>query len=231
MVTFVTIRPLDRPEEASEEMSTVLDERALARHPRQDRARKRFDQVLDGAAALLREQGLSGFSIPLLAERLGYTRASIYKFFPTPYAVLNELLRRCLARLEDRLQRRAAQVLAEPLFEAMRAIVFEAAAFYNADPIARLLILGGPVTDESYRAQEITIQRLGALTRELLLTRGIKVPAKKPDAAMLLVDIGTTCFRVSQFLHGTITPEYREEAVHVMRAYLGRYIHGEGKDA
>jgi AcrR family transcriptional regulator len=202
----------------------TLDRLATARQPRQLRARVRFDQVLDAAAGLLREQGLAGFSIPAVAERLGFTRASIYKFFPTPNAVLNELARRSLDALEMRLQKLAPVILADPWPDALRAMTLEAAAFHNANTVSRLLILGGPVSDESYRAQELTIQRLGDLTRALFLTRGLHLPTAKPDAAMLAVDLGTTCFRVSQFLHGRITPEYADEAVVVMESYLRRYI-------
>ena len=205
-------------------MSAALDRLAIARQPRQQRARERFEQVLDCAQELLREDGLAGFSIPAVAERLGYTRASIYKFFPTPNAVLNELARRSLDALEARLQKLAPAILAQPWPQALRAMTLEAAAFHNSNPVARTLILGGPVSDESFRAQELTIQRLGQLTRTLLLTRGLSLPTAKPDAAMLAVDLGTTCFRVSQFLHGRVTPEYAEEAVFVMQAYLDRYL-------
>jgi AcrR family transcriptional regulator len=204
--------------------NSTLDERAVARQPRQLRARVRFDQVMDAAESLLSEHGLGGFSIPAVADKLGYTRASIYKFFPTPYAVLNELVTRKLGELEQRLMQLAPQVLPQPWPQAMRAMVLKAAAFYNADLVARILVLGGPVTDDSYRAQELTIQRLGGLARELLLTRGIQIPKARPDAAMLLVEVGTTCFRVSQFLHGRITPEYQEEAVAVMQSYLSRHV-------
>jgi AcrR family transcriptional regulator len=210
-------------------MTTLLHERAVARQPRQHRAKERFDQVLDAAQALLREGGLNAFSIPALAERLGYTRASIYKFFPTPYAVLNELAQRCLGQLESQLNSRASEVLTRPWPEAMRELVWGAAKFYNGNPVARLLVLGGPVSDDSYRAQEYTIQRLGKLARELLLARGIVLPKARPDAATLLVEIGTTCLRLSQFLHGEITNEYREEAYHAMYAYLQRYAAGTDK--
>lgn len=198
---------------------------AIARQPHQHRARVRFDQVLAAAEALLVEEGLSGFSIPAVAQRLGYTRASIYKFFPTPYAVLNELVQGKLADLEARLMRLAPEIQGRPWPEGLRAMVLKAAAFYNADRVARLLILGGPVSDDSYRVQELTIQRLGGLARSLL-PAGLRLPATRPDAAMLLVEIGTTCFRVSQFLHGRITPEYQEEAVIVMQGYVSRHAAG-----
>lgn len=204
-------------------MNLALHQRGVARQPQQLRARERCDQVLGEARLLLHEEGLAGFSIPALADRLGYTRASIYKFFPTPNAVLNELMQQELAALESALARRAAQALQQPWQAAMREIVHQAVEFYNANPVARLLVLGGPVSDESYRAQEMTIQRLGSLARALLQARGIPLPRMSPDAATLVVDIGTTCFRLSQFLHGEITPAYRDEAVYAMQAYLARY--------
>src|SRR5689334_24347398 len=39
--------------------------------------------------------------------------------------------------------------------------------FRSSHPAARLLILGGAVTDDSYRAQELTIKRLGELGRAI----------------------------------------------------------------
>ena len=81
-------------------MNDALDPLAIARQPTQQRARARFDSILAEAERLLIEQGLAGFSIPLLAERLGYTRGSVYAYFPTPYAILNELVLRYLVELE-----------------------------------------------------------------------------------------------------------------------------------
>lgn len=204
-------------------MSAVLKPHLIARQPQQQRAVERFEQVLAAADTLLRTRGLAGFSIPKLAEELGYTRASIYKFFPTPYAVLNELARRYLERLERLLDTEAGAVLDLPWDEAARTLVGIAAGFYDRNPVARVLILGGPLTDDSYRAQELTIQRLGKLAHGLLARQGIELPAGSPDVATLAVEIGTTCFRLSHFSHGRITPEYRAEAAHAMIAYLSRF--------
>lgn len=203
-------------------MEAVLDQRAIARKPQQQRAKDRFVRVLDEAEALLLDAGLNGFSIPELANRLGYTRASIYKFFPTPYAVLNELLNRYLHALELHLNCHAERLIGLPWRRLTAAIVELAAEFHNANPVGRLLILGGPVTDDSYRAQEITVQHLGRLARLLMKEHGFELP-EEPDVPMLAVDIGTTCFRVSYFKHGEITAAYRDEAARAMIAYLAHY--------
>src|SRR5215469_7703311 len=84
-------------------MNQASDSQAFPRQPLQQRAKDRFERVVEGARELLLEQGLSGFSIPELATRLGYSRATIYNFFPTPYTIFNELTRRYLIELEQQL--------------------------------------------------------------------------------------------------------------------------------
>lgn len=208
-------------------MDGLLAPRAQARQPQQERSRRRFERILDEAERLLLESGLAGFSIPALAERLRFNRATIYQYFPTPYALLNELTRRQLNTLEDVLQEKAAEVIrsadGEPNWrETVRLIVCIATDFHNSHPIGRMLILGGPATGESHSAQTLTIQHLGQLARQLLERHGFRVP-DTPDVATLAVDLGTTCFRVSFHKHGKITEPYRDEAARVMTRYLELY--------
>ncbi|MDB5978490.1 MAG: TetR/AcrR family transcriptional regulator [Nevskia sp.] len=207
-------------------MDQALVPDGFPRQPLQQRAKDRFERVVDDARELLLESGLSGFSIPELAARLGYSRATIYNFFPTPYTIFNELTRRYLTELEQLLFRGAQGLLQLSWQEGAKGMVAFASQFYNANPVARLLILGGPITDESYRAQELMIQRLGRLVQQALAQRGIMLPLSPPDVSLLAVEIGTTCFRVSCFLHGEITPQYQEEAGKAMIAYLSGYAPG-----
>src|SRR3546814_17464002 len=76
------------------------------------------------------EGGVSSFSIPLLAERLGFPRATIYKFFPTPYAVFNELALREVSGLEAHLLEVMQHVAPEaPWSTALTVLVNPAAAY------------------------------------------------------------------------------------------------------
>ncbi|HSW14462.1 MAG TPA: TetR/AcrR family transcriptional regulator [Solimonas sp.] len=203
-------------------MNIAVDQRALARQPQQQRAIDRFELVLGEAQALLAESGLSGFSIPAVAQRLGYTRASIYKFFPTPYAILNELTRRHFAGLERQLAAAATQLSQHSWQEVVRVIVEQAAAFHNAHPTGMMLALGGAVTDESYRSYALTVQHLGMLAQQLLEARGLAVPRAALDTTALAVDLATTCFRHSHALHRQITPAHVEAAIAVMVDFLSR---------
>lgn len=203
-------------------MNSVIDPRAVPVRPQREAGVRRFQSVLDGAEALLAEQGLSGFSIPVLAERLGYTRRSIYKFFPTPYAILNELTRIYLERLAGALAARAMELSDTSWEIVIREMVKVAADFHNRHVASRMLILGGAVTDESFRATEYAIQKLGAMTAWLMRERGIALPSQ-PAVAALAVDIGTTVLRVSNLFHGRVTQDYVDEAAYAMIAYLSGY--------
>lgn len=204
-------------------MNDNLDPLAVARQPTQQRAKERFDRILQEAETLLVEEGLSGFSIPAVAERLGFTRGSVYAYFPTPYAILNELVRRYLVELESEFHARMGQLRSMHWREGIEAVVDHAVQFHNSHPAARLLILGGAVTDDSYRAQEQTNKRLGNLGRKAW-TLTARLPAGAPDIITLSADIGTACFRRSFFEHGEITPAYRDAAVVAMSSFLDTYM-------
>lgn len=204
-------------------MNQAPDDQAFPRQPLQQRSKDRFERVVEAARELLVEKGLSGFSIPELAARLEYSRATIYNFFPTPYTIFNELTRRYLTQLEQGLYAEAPKLLTLPWQDGTRAMAAYAARFYNRHAASRILILGGPITDESYRAQELMIQRLGQLVHRLFANRGLELPTS-PDVSLLTVELGTTCYRVSFFLHGRVTTDYQKEAGEAMIAYLSRFV-------
>lgn len=61
------------------------------RAPRQERGRRRLDDILDAAEQLLLEVGPNGASIQEIARRAGSSVGSIYHFFPTKDAILAAL--------------------------------------------------------------------------------------------------------------------------------------------
>lgn len=204
-------------------MADTHDPLDVVRRPTQQRARARFERILEEAECVLRDGGLSAFSIPVLAQRLGYTRGSVYAYFPTPHALLGELASRHLSALE---------VMFGAQLEALRAVGWRggiglvadhAALFYNARPVASLLLLGGGASDASLRAHEQTNKRLGDFIRGIW-SQARDLPAAPPDVTTLAADIGTAVFRRSWFEHGRITPPYRDAAVAAMIGFLEPYV-------
>tara|TARA_R110001583_G_scaffold5106_12_gene28274 strand:- start:1011 stop:1667 length:657 start_codon:yes stop_codon:yes gene_type:complete len=198
-----------------------------ARAPQQLRGKARFEKILAEAEQVLLAKGISGFSIPELAERLAYTRTSIYHFFPTPYAVLNELTRRYLIKLEEHVEA-AVQQLGELTWQEMVYKITEAVAdFHNSKPVGRMLILGAMASDESSKALELTIEHLGGQVETLMAAVNVLLPASNPNARALTVELGTACLRLSYHFHGVITPEYQRESARAMISYLNNFASPE----
>jgi AcrR family transcriptional regulator len=59
--------------------------------PRQQRAQRTVEEILDAAGRLLEEVGLDGFNTNLLAERAGVRVRSVYRYFPNKLAVVAAL--------------------------------------------------------------------------------------------------------------------------------------------
>jgi AcrR family transcriptional regulator len=72
--------------------------------PRQARAKRTYEAILEAAAGLLVEIGVERISTNLIAERAGITVPALYRYFPNKYAVLYALG----AKLMDRQNRIAA---------------------------------------------------------------------------------------------------------------------------
>lgn len=194
-----------------------------ARVPQQERGRERFEQILSESEKLLLEKGLSGFSIPDLAERLNYTRTSIYHFFPTPYAILNELTRRYLVKLEKHTAAAGTEFEHMLWPQVLHEISRVATEFHNANPVGRMLVLGAPASSESHRALEMTIEHLGRQIIRLMRSIGVELPREKPNAPALTVELGVACMRLSYHLHGEITREYQKECAKAMISYLENF--------
>lgn len=59
--------------------------------PRQARAKRTYEAILNAAAELLVEVGVERISTNLVAERAGITVPALYRYFPNKYSVLNAL--------------------------------------------------------------------------------------------------------------------------------------------
>ena len=194
-----------------------------ARVPQQARGRERFESILAESETLLLAKGLSDFSIPDLAERLGCTRTSIYHFFPTPYAILNELTRRYLVKIEEHVVAAGKKSAGLPWTQTVYQIAEAVTEFNNGNPVGRMLVLGTIASDESHKALELTIEHIGRQVDRLMRAFGIILPQSKPNAPALTVELGTACLRLSYHLHGEITPEYQEESAKAMISYLKNF--------
>lgn len=108
------------------------------RGPMQERGRRRFDAILDAAAAILVESGLAGFTMHGVAARANTSIGSMYHFFPDGDSVLRALGERHVARLSALLEELRdtddATWSAAPLDEAVNAILNPIVSYMESHP-------------------------------------------------------------------------------------------------
>lgn len=202
---------------------TGLAEGSFAKKPTHAKTRLRFEKILDEAEKIVAEQGLSGFSIPVLAERLGFTRASIYHFFPSPFAVLNELEMRY--HEDSKIQVIEAGIAAadQSWEHIIRVGIEQTAKYYNQHPVARMLLLGGLMSDDNVNIQEQNNLEMANVFRKLFATYGIHPPTE-PDVSWIAIDIVHSVFSHSQYVYKKITDACIDEAYRASTAYIRSYI-------
>ncbi|MEQ8266612.1 MAG: helix-turn-helix domain-containing protein [Parvibaculum sp.] len=72
--------------------------------PKQARSRASFDAIVDAAARLLRDGGYEVLTTNRIAEQAGVGIATLYEFFPNKEAIVAELTRRLMAKVEANME-------------------------------------------------------------------------------------------------------------------------------
>lgn len=198
-----------------------------SKKPLQERTRERVERVLAAAEQLLLELGPERTSIPGVAQLSGVPRASIYQFFPNKYVLLMAISDRHLKQIAQRIEQLAAGQEAMNLDLDLESVAARAtrvtADYYNANPVASMLILGGPMSREAYLSQEITIQDIGRQLQALAVRHwpGLALPGS-PDVLTIAVEIAFACLKHAYFTQATISDEMVEHATIAAVAYLRR---------
>lgn len=78
------------------------------RAARRERPRRRAEEIIDAAAAVFAERGYHGASTQDVADRLGMRQASLYYYFPSKEAALEEVCLRSVGDFVERAQAIAA---------------------------------------------------------------------------------------------------------------------------
>lgn len=198
-----------------------MDTLSSIKKPSQDRSRERVEKVIATAGQLLLDVGPERTSIPEIARLSGVPRSSIYQFFPNKYALflsISNLHLKQIAGLVKGLGEDQPQLGIEELAGRTTRVVGD---YYNAHPVAGVLILGGPTSREAYLAQETTLQEIAGQLRGLFAMHlpGLSLP-NSPDVMMIAVEIAFACLRHGYFTEARISDTMVEQAAVAAIAYL-----------
>lgn len=194
-----------------------------SRMPIQERSAVRMAKVLEATERMLEDIGPEKTSIPAVAAAAGVPRAAIYPFFPDKYAVYSHLAHLHMARLTETIEK-AALVEAQSWRAWVNAVVTAAVEYYNAYPVASILLLQCAFADSDHDAHTAKNVTIGSLLRSKAKDLdALQTMPTAPDVAMIAIELAFACMKYGYAQEGKISPAIRNEAIRAITAYLEQW--------
>jgi AcrR family transcriptional regulator len=209
--------------------STVVDaqEYLPRRRPSQERSRRRFDEILRAARALLVEVGFESFTSEQVALRAGVPIGSLYQFFGNKYAIICELDRLDTADVQGELDKFAAVIPTLDWGQLMERLLDHLATLWRTDPSRRAVWLAMQATPQT---RVIAAEHERALAEQVTrvlapLTPGSKI-AHRQGIAEVIVHVTYSMLNFS-IRDGQSHPD----AVVQLKTLLTGYLAAAGAEA
>jgi AcrR family transcriptional regulator len=204
---------------------------AATRAPQQERGRRRIDEILDAAAALIGEVGTGAVTVQALAARAGASKGSLYHFFPDRESVFLALADRHIDALREHLAAawaaRAQTIATGDAEGAVEAFLAPVHAYVDQHPdLPRML--AEPATLERLATQRAALHRVveghGEWIVRALNPALAEEQVRMVAAAMVAVMSAMRGDRVAAHAGGREAA--RGETRRILRAYLESYERG-----
>jgi AcrR family transcriptional regulator len=197
--------------------------------PRQKRALKTRQKILDATLELLEQSGIENISTNLIARRAGVNIASLYKYFPDKYAILHELAQAFGQRQADLicafLKTASLQSSIKTVCDGLVDAVIEGTRGGKALVQLQRSLIASPELLKAYRA---TNYKIGQSLMPFFRQWGIDLEG--PALEMTMLCIGET-FSALQDLALSRDANYDQAVVDELKLILSAYYQARAKQA
>lgn len=197
---------------------------AKVRAPRRSQARGmvRREALIEAARQLLAETEINQINLSAIAERAGIPVGSAYHFYSEPAQIYKELAHLITIEMIGGAQ---APLKVETWQEIVGAFIEEGARFFNANPAARQLMLGGGTPPEIKHAACREDNLFGDHLRAQIAA-SFEMPALDDPEGLFFraIQIADTMFCLSTYDHDIVTEPGLREAKVATIAYLETYL-------
>ncbi len=160
------------------------------REPVQERSRLTVARILDAAAALIDEAGVEAATTRAIADRAGVAYPSLYRFFADREEILDELLERHLADLDERTVAAETTWQLTSIEDLIDRELDLHIAYYQEHPGAARLWLDGRTSRTVLGHVRQRIRVLAERMREALIARSLIPTNTDPRAVLVLAELG-----------------------------------------
>jgi AcrR family transcriptional regulator len=202
-----------------------MHRQSLRREPRQERAQKRIEQILDAAAELLAEVGYETVTTNAIAERADTAIGSLYQFFRDKGAIVQALADRYLGQLRDLYDEVLTEETARlPWEQVYELVVVALADFHRAHPGFRTLFFGSPIWSAAADAARKLHQECIGRVEQML---ALRMPDLDPVRRNLLARMNFGVIKSLLPMTETSDEEQRRQVLREIETLLVRYMRAE----
>ncbi|ABS62121.1 transcriptional regulator, TetR family [Parvibaculum lavamentivorans DS-1] len=155
--------------------------------PKQARSHVSFNAIVDAAARLLRENGYEALTTNRIAEQAGVGIATLYEFFPNKEAIVAELTRRLMAKVEAEMEEAFAKAMGLDPWPGVTLMTMRAVgALVEERDVLRVLLRQVPFVPQLPAIVE-TRAALGALSQRVRIQAAgaLDLPMPEEDAWLI----------------------------------------------
>ncbi|MEU4596449.1 TetR/AcrR family transcriptional regulator [Nocardia sp. NPDC023988] len=162
------------------------------RRPTQDRAKATREDILDAAAALFGERGITDTSTNRIAAAAGVSIGTVYRYFPDRATIVEELLTRIQNNIERRFTERAHDLSDTPVQQLVSGVLEAIVDEMVTDvPLVRALIAGLDFYSSGMPELEVRLRLL--VKMQIIQILG---PGADDEYDVLTITIISACFGI-----------------------------------
>lgn len=193
------------------------------RVPRQERSRRRVEDLLDAAARLVVEHGVEALTTRDIATAADVPVASLYQYFADKEDVLLALAQRDMDEMDTQVAADLATLDTLSIAALVRTTMAAYVAVYRRRPAFVEIYLRGRTNVAVHRFGREHNARTATMLREFAVEAGLAGPGLSSEVALLAVEVGDRVFQLAYEHDRAGNRKIVEEGIAMVTAYLERY--------
>jgi AcrR family transcriptional regulator len=196
--------------------------------PRQERSRRRVEDLLDAAARLVVERGVEALTTRDIADAAGVPVASLYQYFADKEAVLLALAARDMEEMDTQVAEDLGRLELLTVSSVVRATMEAFVAVYHRRHAFVEIYLRGRTNAAVHRFGREHNARVAETLHAFAVDAGLARPELTGRMAQLAVEVGDRIFQLAFEHDAEGDPVLIEEGIAMVTSYLERYATPEG---
>ncbi|WP_028644706.1 TetR/AcrR family transcriptional regulator [Nocardioides sp. URHA0020] len=198
------------------------------RVPRQDRSRRRFEDLLDAAARLVVERGVDALTTRDIAEGAGAPVGSLYQYFAGKEDVLLALAQRDMEEMDAQVIADLAQLEVLSVAGIVRTTMLAFVSVYRRRRAFVEIYLRGRNNAAVRQFGRTHNERVAEMLQAYAVDAGLASAHLTLAKTLLAVEVGDRVFQLAYESDLEGDPVLIEEGITLVTAYLERYATTEG---